>query len=158
MVAYSLRNHTAVSVIDGFDQVLLCDEGLLEESSTIDYSLKGYWAARQLPMNPRCHVLTENFSDDLALKRNQLISAQGLLLAIWDSHGGRNDGSHRLPVDYVLVSGKQKPDLKQILETYRVGTLLIDGSVPDYLAKEWNQQAEMLHVPCRSLRDGFFVL
>lgn len=158
VVAYSLRNHTAVSVIDGFDQVLLCDEGLLEEPSTIDYSLKGYWAARQLPMNPRCHVLTENFSDDLALKRNQLISAQGLLLALWDSHGGRNDGSHRLPVDYVLVSGKQKPDLKQILETYRVGTLLIDGSVPDYLAKEWNQQAEMLHIPCLSLRDGFFVL
>lgn len=158
VVIYSLLNHTAISVMEGFDQVLLCDEGLLEEPSAIDYSLKGYWAARQIPMNPRCHTLLEDFSDDLMLKRKHLISAQGMLLAFWDPNIVYADGNRRLSVDYLLVCGKQKPDLNKTLRVYRFGMLLIDGSVPEYLAKEWIEQAKMLNIPYYNLREGAFVI
>ncbi len=158
VIVYSLRNHTAISVIDGFDQLLLCDEGLLREPSSIDYSMKGYWAERQLPMNPRCHTLSEDFTDDLAVKRQQLISAHGRLLALWDPANSQGDGHLRLSVDFVLVREKQKPDMKRMSSVFRVGTLLIDGSVPEYLAAQWMQQAEALDIPCRNLRDGALVL
>lgn len=158
VIVYSLRNHTAISVINGFDQMLLCDEGLFEEPSTIDYSLRGYWAARQLLMNPRCHTLSEDFADDLMLKRKQFISVQGLLFAFWDPNMTLANGNQRISVDYMLVRGKQKPDLKGMLKTYRPGMLLIDGSVPGYLAKEWIQQAETLKIPYYDLNEGAFVM
>ena len=158
VIVYSVRNHTALSIIDGFDQVLLCDEGLLGEPSSIDYSLKGYWAERQLSMNPQCYLLTEDFADDLVLKRKQLVSVQGRLLAFWDPASVLGDVIHRLTVDYLLVREKQKPDLRRMSKVYQVGTLLIDGSVPEYLAKEWVQQAEAMKIPYRNLRDGAVVL
>ena len=152
LVVYSVRNHTAISVVDGFNQVLLCDEVLLEEPSSIDFSLKGYWAERQLPMNPPCHTLAEDFSDARVLKRRNLISTHGMLLALWDS--AMDDGSHRIYVDYLMVRGKQRPELKRIANTYQMGMLLIDGSVPEYLAEEWIRQAEALNLPYYNLREG----
>jgi competence protein ComEC len=152
VVVYSLRNHTAIAVIQGFNSLLLCDEGLLEEPSSIDYSVKGHWASAQLPMNPPCFTLDEDFRCDLAVKRKRLLSAQGILLAFWDPSDAV--GGHAIPVDYLLVRGKQKPDLRSVLGSYQIGTLLIDGSVPDYRAKEWMQQASAHHIPYRDLHDG----
>ena len=34
--------------------------------------------------------------------------------------------------------------------------LLIDGSVPRYLAEKWVAQAEALHLPCHGIGDGAF--
>lgn len=156
LVVYSLRNHTAISIVKGFDQVLLCDESLLEDPSAIDYSLKGYWAERQLTMNPPCYLLSDDFSGDLATKRKHLISAQGKLLALWNPDLYYGEG--RLTVDYLMVRGKQTPDLKRVLYVYRVGELLIDGSVPEYLAKEWILQAEAMHLPYHQISDGALVI
>ena len=156
LVVYSLRNHTAISIVKGFDQVLLCDESLLEDPSAIDYSLKGYWAERQLTMNPPCYLLSDDFSGDLATKRKHLISAQGKLLALWNPDLYYGEG--RLTVDYLMVRGKQTPDLKRVLYVYRVGELLIDGSVPEYLAKEWILQAEAMHLPYHQISDGALII
>ena len=158
VIVYSLRNHTAIGVINGFDQLLLCDASLLEDPSAIDYSLKGHWAERQLPMNPRCYLFSDDFTDELMAKRKCLVSVQGRLLALWapDIHYG--DGRRRLPVDYLLVRAKQKPDLERILSIYRIGELIIDGSVPDYLAKEWVRQAETMGIPFRNVKEGAVII
>lgn len=157
VMVYSLRNHTAVAVVQGFNSVLLCDEELLAEPSAIDYSLKGHWAIAQLPMNPPCFTLAEDFNCPIAVKRKYLLSAQGVLLAFWNPDSSYDHG-HKVDVDYVLVCGRQKPNLRKVLAAYHVGTLLIDGSVPGYQAQEWMQQAEASHIPCRSLRDGVVCL
>ena len=154
IIVYSLRNHTAISVVNGFDQLLLCDASLLEDPSAIDYSMKGYWAKRQMAMNPRCYLLSDSFADDLALKKRHLVSAQGKLLALWDPEISYGPKPHGLVVDYLMVRGKQPPDLKRIVDVYRMGELIIDGSVPDYLAKEWVRQAEVMGIPYRNVRGG----
>lgn len=156
IVVYSLRNTTAIGIVNGFDHLLVCDESLLNDPSAIDYSMKGYWAERQLTMNPPCYLLSDDFADDLALKRDHLISAQGKLLALWNPD--LFYGEERLEVDYLMVRGKQPPDLKRVLFVYRVGELLIDGSVPEYLAKEWILQAEAMHVPYRNVREGVVII
>lgn len=152
LVAYSLRNHTAITVVQGFNSVLICDEELLAEPSTIDYSLKGHWASAQLPMNPPCFTLGEDFDCRLAVKRKQLLSAQGVLLAFWDPSGVV--GGPSVKVDYLLVRDQQRPDLYNALSSYQIGTLLIDGSVPQYRAQEWMKQAEIYHVPYCNLHEG----
>ena len=157
-LVYSVRNHTAINVVDGIDNVLLCDDGLLAESSSIDYSLKGHWARDQLSMNPVCYTLTEDINEELIIKRKNLVSAHGVLLAVWDPEKALKEGRHQIAVDYLMVREKQRPDLQQVVKTYRVGVLLVDGSVPVYLSKEWARQAETMGVPCYELRNGSFDL
>ena len=154
LLVYSLRNHTAINIVDGFSNVLLCDEGLLADVSSIDYSLKGHWAKDQLSMNPVCYTLSEDFANQLAVKKQHLVSSQGVLLAFWDPEMASGNATGQITVDYLMVREKQKPDLKLITNSYRIGTLLVDGSVPNYLAKEWVQQAEALGITCYDIHDG----
>ena len=153
LMVYSLRNHTAIVVFQGYSSVLLCDEGLLAEPSSIDYSLKGHWARDQLPMNPTCFTIDEDFSCRLAQKRGNLLSAHGILLAFWNDETYVRWAS-KIKVDYLLVTGKQKSDLQVALNNYQIGTLLIDGSVPNYRVQEWVKQAELYHVPYYDLHKG----
>ena len=156
LVVYSLRNHTAIGVVDGFDHVLLCDKGLFSESSIIDYSLKGHWAEEQLTMNPRCHALDEDIDDDLVLKRGNLLSIHGLLFALWDENHFEDGLSYRLPVDYLLVMGRQRPDISSVFYSYAPQTLLIDGSVPRYLAEQWEAQAKGNGLPYVDIGENAF--
>lgn len=157
-LVYFVRNHTAINVVDGFDNVLFCDEGLLTERSSIDYSLKSHWARDQLSMNPICYTLTEDVNKELVIKRKHLLSAHGVLLAFWDPGMALTESRHRIAVDYLMVREKQRPDLQQVIKTYRVGMLLVDGSVPVYLSKEWVQQAKNMGIPCYELQNGSFDL
>ena len=153
IIVYALRNHTAIMVMQGFNSVLVCDGALLDEPSSIDYSLKGHWSSAQLPMNPPCFTLDEDFSCRLAKKQKNLLSAQGMLMAFWnpESFVGTEPP---VKVDYLMVRGRQKPDFAAVLSAYQVGTLLIDGSVPQTLAQEWLQQADAAHVSCHGLHAG----
>lgn len=156
MVVYSLRNHTAVDFIEGTSHLLLCDEGLLSDPASIDYSLKGYWARCQLWMNPSCYTLADSLTTEWVRKKGDLVSYHGALLALWNP-GKKVASAHPLRVDYLMVRGKQRPDLSPIMECYRVDTLIIDGSVPKYLAKQWISQAEKTHTPYINIGEGGYV-
>ncbi len=147
LVFYSLRKHTAVDFITGKQHVLLADSTLLTDASTIDYSLKGAWARRQLSVHPRVIGFDEDYEDTRLRKRKNLVSFDGKLLALWDGERLHDSLSYRLPVDYLLVVGRQKPDLRSVVYGYEVDTLLIDGSVPGYLAERWMDGAREAGVP-----------
>lgn len=155
IMLYSVRNHTALVVAQGFNSVLVCDEGLLSEPSSIDYSLKGHWARVQLPANPPFFTLEEDFSCKLAVKRGHLLSAQGWLFAFWDASDVRTE-SQKIKVNYLLVYGKQKPNLCDALNLYQVDTLIVDGSVPKYFAEQWVAQASENGIPCVDVGKGVF--
>ena len=158
LIVYSLRNHTAVDLVSGGDHVLLCDEKLLGDPSSIDYSLKGSWAKRQLTMNPTCYTLQEEFEKGNAMKKGEMLSFHGVLLAFWDPSVAVDSCYHPIAVDCLVVREKQPPDLQRIGNSYHVGMLLIDGSVPKYLAQEWIRQAESMDIPCHDLKEGAFIM
>jgi hypothetical protein len=158
LVFYSVRNHTAITIVDGFRDVFICDEGLLAESSSIDYSLKGHWSASQLPTNPVCYTLGDDFSNDLIFKKKHFFSAQGRILAFWDPVMAKDQRECRISVDYLMVREKQKPDLQCVAGVYEMSVLIIDGSVSDYLASEWERQARIMQIPCHNLKKGAFII
>lgn len=157
LVVYSLRKHTAIDFIDGPNHLLLCDAGLLTDRGAIDYSINGYWAQSQLAMNSPCYTLEEDITSDLALKRGPLLSFQECLLAIWGPRWTMPSCEPPLEVDFLLVVGNQKPDLRRVTAAYRMDMLLVDGSVPGRNAEEWARQAESMSIPCHQLADGAFL-
>ena len=157
MLFFSLRNHTAVDFISGGEHVLLTDSTLMADESTIDYSLKGAWAQRNLSANPQALGLEEDYENEYLRKKSNLVSFDGKLLALWSDDCRTDDSlSYRLPVDYLLVTGRQKPDVQSVVNSYETRLLLIDGSVPRYLAEKWSAQAKALDVPIYELASGAF--
>ena len=78
-------------------------------------------------------------------------------MALWDDSLRTKDSlSYRMPVDYLLVTGKQKPDVQSIVNGYDAKRLLIDGSVPRYLAEQWLVQADGIGLPVYDLSEGAF--
>ncbi len=154
MLVYSLRGHTAIDCVSGKEHVLFADSTLMDDASTIDYSMTGRWAKLGLTMHPECIGLDEDFGDVFVEKRANLVSFDGTLLALWDEERLSDSLSFRIPVDFMLVTGKQKPDVVSIMLGYDVGKLLIDGSVPAYLTEKWKSQADEVGLPFYCLSDG----
>ena len=154
MTVFSLRNHTAVDFVRGGEHILLADSALMADESTVDYSLKGAWAKQFLSLHPEVIGFEEDFEGTYLRKRSNLIAFDGKLLALWDGSRLKDSLSYRMPVDYLLVRGKQKPDLQSIVNGYDLHTLLIDGSVPDYLAERWVSQAREMALPYINIGDG----
>ena len=156
MTVFSLRNHTAIDFVRGGEHILLADSALIADESTVDYSLKGAWAKRHLSAHPQVIGLDESFEGAYLRKSQNLVSFDGRLLALWDESRFADSLSYRLPVDYLLVMGRQKADLKSVVNGYDVKTLLIDGSVPRYLAEQWVSEAEEKGIACYNIGDGAF--
>ena len=162
MVFFSLRKHTAVDFIKGGNHVLLADSALMADESAVDYSLKGFWARESLSGTPETLALDADFDGAFLRKKANLVSFQGKLLALWDDNEIVADSlSYRLPVDYLLVTeGKRRPkkvDLQTVLNAYEVKTLIIDGSVASYMAREWMEQACARNIECYDLQQSALV-
>lgn len=151
---YSLRKHTCLDLSQGTDHLMLCDEGLLKEPGVIDYSLRGHWARQHGSMNPPCYTLRENVEGPFVRKRGNLLSFSGMLLGFWEPPPGRGAPDTPLLVDGLLVRDRQRPDLAWVLQCYRPALLLIDGSVPSYMAEEWMRQARERGIPYYNIGEG----
>ena len=157
MTIFSLRNHTAIDYIRGSEHVLLADSALMVDESTVDYSLKGAWSKRHLSHHPQVIGLEEDYANEYLCKKSNLVSFDGKLLAIWEDQRISDSLSFRLPVDYLLIVGKQKPDVQSIVNGYEAKMLLIDGSVPRYIAEKWMDQARSFDIPYYNIGDGAFL-
>lgn len=152
---FSLRRHTAVDFVRDGHHVLLADSTLMADQSTVDYNLTGFWTIKNLTHSPEVVGFEDDYEGKFMCKRYNLVSFNGKLLALWDDALAVDDSlSYRLPVDYLLVTGKQKPDVQSIVNGYDTKMLLIDGSVPYNLAKRWMSQAEEKGVPYVNIGDG----
>ncbi len=156
MTFFSLRNHTAVDFVRGGEHVLLADSTLMSDESAVDYSLRGAWTKRHLSSHPETVDLNEDFASDYLCKKSNLVSFDGKLLALWDEEQVTDSLSYRLPVDYLLVCRRQTPDVQSVVKSYNAKLLLIDGSMPRYLAEKWIAQANEWHLPYYDLGRGAF--
>ena len=135
----------------------MADSTLMADEGTVDYSLKGAWAQRHLSSHPQVFGFEEDYENGYLRKKTNLVSFGGKLLALWDDDCQVKDSlSYRLPVDYLLVLGKQKPDVKSINNAFVAQLLIIDGSVPRYLAEKWVAQAEESQLPYYDVGGGAF--
>ena len=158
IVFYSLRKHTAVDFVKGNQHVLLCDTALVADESAIDYSLKGNWAKCGLSSRPEIVFTDNDFENAFVRKKDNLVSFGGTLIAFWQESETATDSlDYRIPVDFLVVTGKQKPNVDKLLINYSVNCLLIDGSVPYYLAEKWMNQAENIGLPYKNIGEQAFI-
>ena len=119
--------------------------------------MKGAWSKRYLSHHPQVIGFEEDFANEYLCKKSNLISFDGKLLALWDDAYQSDDSlEYRLPVDYLMVFGRQNPDIQSVVNGYDAKMLLVDGSVPHYLVEKWIRQAQTMGIPYYNIGDGAF--
>jgi len=148
-VVYDINKQSAVDFILAKDHILLVDSSLKDDSFSKEFFLQGNWVSKGLSTTPAYLFFEQNsYDSDLLTKRKNLISFGGKLILLWDKSLACSDSlSFRPHIDWVLIRGKNKENLQQILNCYEPKMIILDGSVPYYSAEKWKESAIRFDIP-----------
>jgi ComEC/Rec2-related protein len=156
---YNLRKHTAIDFIYQGDHVIVADSALSSDVGTVSYSIEGNWNKQGLSLSPEYVLRNDDFSCYFMRKKKNLISFDGKLIVLWDDSLSVEDSlENRVFVDYLMVSGKTRPDPQKFVNVFDMELLIIDGSVPKYLARKWKTKSDELGISYYDVAEkGAFV-
>ncbi|HOI33215.1 MAG TPA: ComEC/Rec2 family competence protein, partial [Bacteroidales bacterium] len=160
LIIYDLNKTSAIDFIFAHEHILLSDSSLVNDNFTKEFFLEGSWFEKGLSSVPSFLFFDEEkFDNPFMSKRKQFIGFGEKIMLIWEKERYCQDSmAYRPKVDWVLVRGKQRENLKEMLNGYEPAMVILDGSVPYYLAKKWIEAASTKNIPIHYTKDkGAFV-
>lgn len=155
---YSLRKHTVIDIVSRGQHVLIADSTLVEDKGTVDFSLAANWYRLSLDDSPAVIGLDDNFDGEFVSKRGNLILFGDKLVALAEpAITLANPIDDKIKIDYLLYYGNNRNSLDRYANLYNISYLVIDGTVPNYLAEKLTQQAEELNIPYTCLSDNALI-
>ena len=102
----------------------------------------------------------DNFDGNFVKKRKSVVIFGEKMLGMSDGGDFLSDSlSYKIPLDFMLVYGKMRQSLSLLLNMYNFDYLIIDGSVPSYLASKLIEESEKLGIKYHSIREkGAFLI
>ena len=160
VMIYSLNNMTAIDFISGREHLLLVDSAFMENKSAFSYNIENFLIKKGLFHNGKTGLIYDDFDEVFVKKRKNVVTFDKKLIALCENDVFFNDSlDYRIPVDYMLVYGKNKKSLLRLLKIYDFDNLIIDSSVPYYISSEMMEEAEDFGIKYRTLRNegGIFI-
>lgn len=160
MTIYSINNMIAIDFISGNDHLLICDSIMIDNQSAISYNIENYWIKLGLYGKGKSICMEENCDEIFVKKKGNLISFDGKLIGLCDGKDLYKEKlKFRIPLDYLIIYGRQRMDLSSLLSVYDFDYLIIDGSVPSYSMDKLAEDARKNELNYYSVRDkGAFIL
>lgn len=159
VIVYSINNHSAWDFIDGRQHVLITDSSLTNETGKQDYHLKN---SRTLwGIDKGSHLLLKNdtiFNDILYTMGNFLLFND---LRIYINNGSEQyyPTKSKLPIDLVIIAGRESTDIKKLLLVFDFSNVIIDSSVPYWDQKKITEISKKQGISCYNVKeDGAFVI
>ncbi len=137
---YSLRKNTAFSFFSSGQANVFSD--LDSAHKTISFSVHAAIESKSDEM--RYHYLKDAVGSKPISSNGRFFQFGNWRMLLWDKTLDRYSFSHRLSVDALLLSGKPKVKLKELVKNVNFKLLLIDATNPDYLIKQWSEEASAL--------------
>lgn len=160
MVIYSINNTTAIDFINGGEHLILSDSIFINDKSAFSYNIENFLVKKGLYHAGKNKLLHEDFDENFVKKRKNVVTFDEKLIGLSDgSVFSREELSYKIPLDYMLVYGRKRQTLSYILNVYDFDYLIIDGSVPYYLASQLIDEADDLGIKYHNVReDGAFLI
>lgn len=160
MVVYSINNMTAIDFINGKSHVLVADTAFFNDESAFSYNIENFLVSKGVFYDGKMEFLNEDFDWNFVKKRKNVVTFNEKLIGLSDgSDFCKERLSCRIQLDYMLVYGRKRQSLSYLLNVYDFDNLIIDSSVPYYLAAELIEEAECLDVKCHNVKEnGAFLI
>lgn len=160
MVIYSINNATVVDFICGREHFLLSDSIFFNDKSSFSYNIENFLVKKGVYFNGKMIQSCDNFDGFFVKKRKNVVIFGEKLLGMSDGSDFLSDTlSYKIPLDFMLVYGKKRQSLSSLQNMYNFDCLIIDGTVPPYLASELIEESKKLGVKYHSIgeKGAFFV-
>lgn len=160
MVIYSINNATAIDFLCGSEHFLLSDSTFFNDKSSFSYNIENFLVKKGVFFNGKTIQFCDNFDGNFVKKRKSVVIFGEKVLGMSNGSDFLSDSlSYKIPLDFMLVYGKKRQSLLQLLNVYNFDYLIIDGTVPQYLTSELIEDSERLGIKYHSIREkGAFVV
>lgn len=160
MVIYSINNMTAIDFIEGRSHVLVADSAFFKDESAFSYNIENFLVSRGVFYGGKMELLSEDFDWNFVKKQKSVVTFGENLIGLSDGSSFFKESlTYRIPVDCMLVYGRKRQSLKSLLNVYVFDYLIIDASVPNYLASKLIEEAESLDIKYHNIKeDGAYFL
>jgi competence protein ComEC len=147
---YTLRKNVAFSFFSGSKAWIYSD--LDSADKTLNYSIKA--AVEASASEVRFLNLNNKTKNNSLYSDKNFFMFDGWRMLVWDK-----GFDHRLPskvakVDVLLLSGRPKVVLKDVVKFVKFDELLIDATNSDYHIKKWTNEASALSLNYRVLKKS----
>lgn len=160
IIIYSINNMTAMDFIYGREHLILSDSLFINDKSAFSYNVENYLVSRGVFHNGNSKHLEDDFDCNFVKKRKNVVTFDEKLIGLSDgSVFSEEELRYKIPLDYMVVYGCRKQTLLHILNVYKFDYLIIDGSVPYYLASKLIDEADDLGIKYHNVREnGAFII
>ena len=155
MIVYSINNMTVIDFIEGRSHVLIADSTFLNDKSVFYYNIENFLIKKGVFNDGKSFFLNDDFDENFVKKRKNVVTFGEKLIGMSDgSDFFKERLSYRIPLDYMLVYGRKRQSLTNLLKVYNFDNLIISSDIPAYLADKLIKEADALGIKYHNVREN----
>jgi competence protein ComEC len=147
LIVYNVPKYSAIDLIAGRAYNFIGDSALLNNDFMRNFHIQ---PSRVL------HRIEQTQSLPACCKEFEFCNRKIVLM---DSFQNFIQRKLKATIDILILSKNPKLSISNLLKTFSVHQIVIDGSVPQWKAKLWKKDCDSLHIPCFDVSEkGAFVM
>jgi competence protein ComEC len=155
MVVYSINNATAIDFIEGKNHVLVADSAFFKDESVFSYNIENFLVSRGVFYGGKMELLSEDFDWNFVKKRKSVVTFGEKLIGMSDgSDFFKENLSYKISLDCMIVYGRKRQSLTDLLKVYNFDNLIISSDIPTYLADKLINEADALGIKYHNIRKN----
>lgn len=150
LIFYSINKHTAFGLVSNRCGLFFMNEELLADSSKLSFNLHNHWSF--LSLNSREIIpLDSNLESHSVWKNGQHIQLANSRILLVNSDFTLFHINSPIEVDYCLISVNYS--IKKIFSTYKVKYIVLDATLPRYIADRLSEECREMEIPFYNLNS-----
>ena len=155
MIVYSINNMTAIDFIEGRNHVLVADSTFLNDKSVFSYNIENFLIKKGVFNGGKTMLLKDDFDENFVKKRKSVVTFDEKLIGLSNGNDFFEESlSYKIPLDYMLVYGRKRQSLTDLLKKYDFDYLIISSDIPTYLADKLIKEAAILGIKYHNVREN----
>ncbi|HVK98027.1 MAG TPA: ComEC/Rec2 family competence protein, partial [Flavisolibacter sp.] len=147
LIIYNVPKHTAIDIVNGRSFYFLGDQELQADDFTRNFHLQPSRIQQRLVEKPSTSIDDKYF--EFAGKQMMIIDS-----TIRISHQ-----ENKPTLDVLILSKNPKIYISNLLKSFSINQIVIDGSVPSWKRNLWKKDCDSLKIPCYDVVEkGAFVM
>jgi competence protein ComEC len=147
LIVYNVPKYSAIDLIDGRAFNFIGDSALLYDDFIRNFHIQPSRIIHRIQQNQILSVCCKDFI--FCNKRIVMIDSSEYYVPL----------QPRQPIDVLILSKNPRLYISNLLKTFDLHQIVIDGSVPQWKAKLWKKDCDSLLIPCFDVGEkGAFVM